>query len=95
MVVAGEQTGKKIGAPGMAAKTGGVIGWAVDFAVSPGGDVSLPHLVYQASVVVHGIPVPCADASLFPGGFAEWHRKRENAEQDEKSTQGGLTKPQL
>jgi hypothetical protein len=86
LVLAGEQIGNLFGA----AKTGGIIGVAIDFATSPGGDTSYDHLIYQAVVVVgDGMTVPCQDASLYPGGgdgalggVAGWHRKRENAEKD-------------
>jgi len=84
LVLAGEQIGSRLGN----AKAGGVIGLAVDFATSPGGDTSYVHLIYQAVIMVEGMPVPCQDASLYPGGqgvlsgVAGWHRKRENAEKD-------------
>jgi hypothetical protein len=58
----------------IAGKVGGIIGYAIDLATSPGGDTSLPHLIYQACVASEGIPVPV------PG--ANWHRKKENAEKD-------------
>jgi hypothetical protein len=81
LVIAGEQIGKKVGKKVF----GGLIGWVVDTATSPGGDTSLAHLRYQAVVMVEGMPVPCQDASLYPGGIAGWHRKRENAEKDAKA----------
>src|SRR5690348_14174122 len=86
LVLAGEQAGKKVGTKlaekaaeeaaqkaiiSQAAKTGGVIGTAIDFATSPGGDTQLPHTIYQATR---------PDGSLIPG--MGWHVKRENAERD-------------
>ena len=94
LVAAGERAGKAIGTKaaekavgeatkkaviGTARKAGGIIGLAIDFATSPGGDVKLPHVIYQAVISTDkagfGIPVP----------GALWHRKRENAERDARN----------
>jgi hypothetical protein len=58
----------------IAGKAGGIIGYAIDLATSPGGDTSLSHTIYQAIIMPDDVPVP----------GAQWHRKRENAEKDAK-----------
>lgn len=78
LVLIGEQFGAKAFPQAIGAKLGGIIGWAIDFALSPGGDTMLPHTVYQASVDSGGIPVPCT----WNGQIAQWHRKRENAQKE-------------
>ena len=85
LVLAGEQIGVQFGEKVL----GGVIGAAIDFATSPGGDTSFDYPIYQAMVIIEGgVTAPCQDPSLYPGGqgafsgVAGWHRKRENAEKD-------------
>lgn len=78
LVVLGEQVGAKKFPEAIGGKLGGIIGWAIDFAISSGGDTSLPHAVFQAAVSPEGIPIPV----VIDGQVVPWHRKRENAERD-------------
>jgi len=87
--VAGVGTAETVAAAGadavVGAAAGGIIGTAVDFATSPGGDTSLSHFIYQAVVMSEGVSVPV------PG--ADWHRKRENAEREAKAYTDETSEP--
>ena len=69
----------------IAGKVGGIVGYAVDLATSPGGDTTLMHSIYQAVLVdednqiEHGLVI---GGMTVPVPNADWHRKRENAEKD-------------
>jgi len=75
LVTGGAAVGKAIakeGGEAAGAKLGGVYGWAVDFATSPGGDVQEKYSGYRSVEVQGDISVPLGDV----------HIKRENAEKD-------------
>ena len=71
LVAAGAGVGKVVAGKG-GAKLGGVYGWAVDFATSPGGDVKEKYSGYRAVEMQGHISMPVGDV----------HIKRENAEKD-------------
>jgi hypothetical protein len=65
---------KIAGLAGIGAKGGGIVGLALDFATSPGGDTILPVPVYQATR---------SDQLIVPG--AAWHAHRADAESEARA----------
>lgn len=85
LVILGEQVGKNF-PQAVGGKLGGIVGWAIDFATSPGGDTVLPHAIFQAvDPDTRGAAIAVSwNGSDGAWHVAGWHRIRENAEQEAK-----------
>jgi hypothetical protein len=88
LVIVGEQVGRHIGVDAAAKEMngllGGVIGWALDFAISPGGDSLVVHKEYSAAL---GEPDESNSVGLpLPGtGGGQWYRTPEEAGRDARA----------